>query len=212
VNQSPVQSLKANAPAKINSKGTSVQPGNIFIVSAPSGAGKTTLCKALREHFPDLVYSVSFTTRKPRLGEQHGVDYFFITQAEFIRRINADQWAEWARVHDNYYGTSTEYIEKWLHAGKDILLDIDVQGMLQMHKRYPDIITIFVMPPDVEALRERMAFRGADTDEVMNKRLSNAQSEMAQSGFYRHVIVNDLLEDAKRQLIELVEKCRKKTG
>ncbi len=212
MNQGPVHSLKSDEPVKTNEGRTSVQPGKIFIVSAPSGAGKTTLCKALREHFPDLVYSVSFTTRRPRLGEQHGVDYFFITQAEFIRRINADQWAEWALVHDNYYGTSTEYIESRLHAGKDVLLDIDVQGMLQMCKRYPDIITIFVMPPGLESLRERMAFRGADTDEVMKKRLSNAESEMAQSGFYRHVIINDLLEDAKRRLIELVEQYRKNAG
>ena len=189
-----------------------VQSGKIFIISAPSGAGKTTLCSVLRKHCPDMAYSVSFTTRKPRSGEKHGIDYFFITPEEFVRRINADLWAEWAKVHGNYYGTSLEYIENGLRSGKDILLDIDVQGTLQLLERYPESVTIFIMPPSIGVLKERMTFRGADTDEVIRKRLINAESEMAQCGIYRHVIVNDLLEEAEKQLIELVAKYRRDAG
>ena len=190
----------------------SVLSGKIFIISAPSGAGKTTLCNVLRKHYPDMAYSVSFTTRKPRPGEKHGIDYFFITPEEFVRRINADLWADWAKVHGNYYGTSLEYIENGLRSGKDILLDIDVQGTLQLLERYPESVTIFIMPPSIGVLKERMTFRGADTDEVIRKRLINAESEMAQCGIYRHVIVNDLLEEAEKQLIELVAKYRRDAG
>jgi guanylate kinase len=208
LNQNAINIRQPGAPGKPES----VQSGNIFIISAPSGAGKTTLCNVLRKHFPDLAYSVSFTTRKPRPGEKHGIDYFFITPEEFVRRINADLWAEWAKVHDNYYGTSLEYIENGLRSGKDILLDIDVQGALQLLKRYPESVTIFIMPPSVSVLKERMAFRGADTDGVIKKRLINAESEMAQRGIYRHVIVNDLLEEAEKQLIELVATYRRSAG
>lgn len=185
------------------------EKGRLFILSAPSGAGKTTLCRALLDHFKDMTYSVSTTTRSPRPGEQHGKDYFFVSREDFLKSIQNDEWAEWATVHDHYYGTGAEYLDAQLAAGKDVLLDIDVQGARTILKRYPESVTIFIMPPSVSALKERMLFRGADTEEVMKKRLSNAEREMAQRGVYRHVIVNDLLEDAKKQLIELVEKYRR---
>jgi guanylate kinase len=182
--------------------------GNIFIVSAPSGAGKTTLCKALRAHFPDLAYSISYTTRSPRPGEKHGVDYYFITREEFVRRINENQWAEWARVYDHYYGTSAEHIRSWLDQGKDVLLDIDIQGTLQMLERFPEIVTIFIMPPSVDALRERIMSRGTDPEEVVEMRLDSAKDEMAQKDLYRYIIVNDVLERAARELIELIAAYR----
>ncbi|RLC31683.1 MAG: guanylate kinase, partial [Deltaproteobacteria bacterium] len=120
--------------------------GSIFIISAPSGAGKTTLCNALLNKFPDLHYSISHTTRKPRTGESDGVDYFFITSHEFKQNIENGTWAEWAQVHDHFYGTSAQFIDHHLSEGKDILLDIDVNGASQIMNRYPDSITIFIMP------------------------------------------------------------------
>ena len=182
--------------------------GRLFIVSAPSGAGKTTLCKALLDHFPDMRYSVSSTTRKPRPGEKHGVDYFFISKEAFINRIEKGQWAEWALVHENYYGTSADFINDQLSSGNDVLLDIDVQGALQIIKRYSESITIFIMPPDVEELKERMVLRGSDSMEVIEKRLANAEREMDKKDLYQHIIVNDRLEEALSQLIALVSSYR----
>lgn len=178
--------------------------GRLFIVSAPSGAGKTTLCKAVLDHFPDMKYSVSTTTRKPRPGEMPGVDYFFISKEEFLDRIEKDQWAEWALVHENYYGTSARYINDQISVGEDVLLDIDVQGAKQILKRYPESITIFIMPPAFEVLRERMISRGSDGMAVIEKRLLNARQEMDQKDLYQHIIINDRLEEAKARLIALI--------
>lgn len=179
--------------------------GRLFIISAPSGAGKTTLCRALLNHFQDMIYSVSSTTRKPREGENDGTDYFFISREEFLKRIEKDQWAEWAVVHGNYYGTSADYLNSGLFSGKDILLDIDVQGTAQILKRYPESITIFIAPPSFEVLKERMTARGTDSEEIMEERLRNAKEELEQKDLYRHIIVNDNLEDAVSELISVVE-------
>ncbi len=186
--------------------------GKIFIISAPSGAGKTTLCRAVRENFPDMQYSVSHTTRLPRLDETDGVDYFFIEDAAFRKKIEQGEWAEWARVHDHYYGTSQQFLEKCLSAGRDILLDLDVQGAIQMLEHYPDSITIFVMPPSMDALRRRLEKRGTDTPKEIEKRLANAQAEMDRKDLYRYVIVNDSLTAAVARLLSIVESCRKGTG
>ena len=166
------------------------------MVSAPSGAGKTTLCDAARRHLPHLVYSVSSTTRAPRAGEQHGKDYFFVTEAQFREGIDTGQWAEWARVHDNYYGTSARFIEDHLHAGRDVLLDIDVQGAEQILRRYPDAVTIFIMAPSMAVLRQRLTARGLDSGSVIDKRMKNAEAEIARKGIYRHEVVNDDLDTA----------------
>ena len=166
--------------------------------------GKTTLCKAVLDHFPDMKYSVSTTTRKPRPGEIRGEDYFFISKEEFSDRIEQDQWAEWALVHENYYGTSARYINDQLSAGENVLLDIDVQGAKQILKRYPESVTIFIMPPAFEVLRERMMSRGSDSMAVIEKRLLNARQEMDQKDLYQHIIINDRLEEAKARLIALI--------
>jgi guanylate kinase len=185
-----------------------VKKGRLFIISAPSGAGKTTLRRSVLERFTDMLYSVSYTTRPPRNGEQHRIDYYFISQKEFKKGINSGKWAEWAEVHGSYYGTSAEFLDSGLAAGKDILLDIDVQGTIQILKRYPDTITIFVMPPSLQILRQRLELRGTDSKEVIERRLCNAQGEMNQKGVYHHVIVNDDLKTARQQLISLIQKYR----
>ncbi len=178
--------------------------GRLFVVSAPSGAGKTTLCEAVRQRLPDLVYSVSSTTRSPRKGEREGKDYFFVTEAQFQKGIASGQWAEWARVHDNYYGTSNRFLESHLAAGRDVLLDIDVQGAEQIVARYPQAITIFIMAPSLEALCQRLIARGLDSPEVIAKRLDNAKAEIDCRGMYRHVVVNDDLDAAIGQLVAIL--------
>ncbi|MEE4262773.1 MAG: guanylate kinase [Desulfobacteraceae bacterium] len=182
--------------------------GHLFIISAPSGAGKSTLCRAMLDHFADLLYSISYTTRPPRQGEQNGVDYYFIPKDEFKKGISRHQWAEWAEVHGNYYGTSAEFLDKKLSAGRDILLDIDVQGTRQILKRYPGSITIFIMPPTLEILKQRLEDRGTDSPQVIAVRLDNAQKEMAQKAIYRHVVINDRLLDATAEMIAIFENYR----
>jgi guanylate kinase len=182
--------------------------GRLFIISAPSGAGKSTLCKKLRQQYPDIQYSVSYTTRQPRANECNGVDYNFISCESFQKGIQTDQWAEWASVHDNYYGTSKEMIDAYLASGKDVLLEIDVQGMKQIVNKFPDAITIFITPPSIAVLKQRLTERGTDSPEVIEKRLNNAKKEMAFEHLYQHHIVNDNLETASQELIALFSKAR----
>ena len=182
--------------------------GHLFIISAPSGAGKTTLVKAVLQQFRDVLYSISYTTRKPRADEQDGIDYHFISKQDFKKGINKGRWAEWAEVYGNYYGTSAEFIEKGLSSGCDILLDIDVQGTLQILKHYPDSVTIFILPPSMNALRKRLEMRGSDSQAVIEKRLFNAKKEMAQKKMYRHIIVNDILSEAIKELSAIFKKYR----
>ena len=172
------------------------QAGRLFVVSAPSGAGKTTLCKAARKRLPDLVYSVSTTTRQPRMGEKEGRDYFFVSEAHFIKGIDAGRWLEWAKVHDNFYGTSARFVTRHLNAGQDVLMDIDVQGAKQVVRNYPDAITIFIAVPSMAILRRRLMARGLDDTTVIDKRLKNARAEMDRQGMYRHIVVNDNLDAA----------------
>ena len=190
------------------SGGVGVKPGQLFILSAPSGAGKSTLCHALRKRFPEILYSISYTTRKPRKGEKNGIDYYFIPRDEFEAGIDRGQWAEWAQVHDNYYGTSADLLDRGLKRGQDILLDIDVQGMRQIVKRYSSAVTIFIVPPSLEVLRGRLEERGTDSPEVIAVRLKNARKEMAQKDLYHHIIVNDQLAEAVADLIDIFEKYR----
>lgn len=182
--------------------------GRLFIVSAPSGAGKTTICKALLDRFPDIRYSISHTTRSPREGEKEGVDYIFVSREEFLRGIEANQWAEWAEVHGNYYGTSADLLDRMIAEGRYVLLDVDVQGERQLVKRYPDSVTIFIMPPEIDELKARMEARGTDSPEVIARRLDNAKKEIACKDQYQHVIVNDDLDRAVQDIIDIVAAAR----
>jgi guanylate kinase len=176
-------------------------------MSAPSGAGKTTLCKAVRRKFKDLAYSVSFTTRSAREGERNGKDYFFISRVEFEEGINTGRWAEWAEVHGNYYGTSAQWVKGTLAKGRSILMDIDVAGTRQMIERFPRAETIFIMPPSLEELECRLRKRGTDSKETIRVRLKNAQMEIVEKGWYRHLIVNDDLDQAAQRLMALMSAC-----
>ena len=183
--------------------------GRLFIISAPSGAGKTTLCEAVRRRLGDLKYSVSYTTRSPRKGEREGQDYHFISEAEFRQGIDEGRWAEWAKVHGNYYGSSARWIEGTLNSGRDILMDIDLQGTRQMIRHFPEAVTIFIMPPSLTELERRLRLRAADSQETIDLRLRNAKEEIAQRGIYRHEVLNDDIQKATLALVRLIEGYRK---
>lgn len=193
-------------PSGSNLKETNSKQGRLFIISAPSGGGKTTLSKAVVNRFKDILYSVSYTTRSPRNGEQNGVDYYFIQKKDFLKRIESGYWAEWAGVHGNYYGTSAEFLEKGLSSGRDMLLDIDVQGSLQILKNYPNSITIFIMPPSLETLRKRLEMRRTESRTTIKRRLLTAEKEMNQKDLYRYIIVNDELSVSIEKLAAIIEK------
>jgi guanylate kinase len=179
----------------------------LFVLSAPSGAGKTTLCKKLLADFPSMRLSISSTTRKPRGTEQEGVDYYFVSQEEFQNKIQKNRFAEWALVHGNYYGTSKEVIERTMQDGFSVLLDIDVQGAEQLKLAYPnDCFRIFIAPPTLSELESRLRKRGTDSDDVIQKRLKNAEMEMKEGQKFDRVIVNDSLERAYSDLKGIVEK------
>lgn len=192
----------------MNSEGMARNRGHLFIISAPSGAGKTTLANAVLERHGDMLYSVSYTTRKPRATEQDGTDYHFISKQDFEKGIKRGQWAEWAEVYGNYYGTSDQFIVNGLSSGRDILLDIDVQGTIQILKKYPDSITIFILPPSMKILKKRLEMRGTDSPQVIDRRLAYARHEMAQKNLYRHVIVNDNLSEAIEDLNAIIKEYR----
>lgn len=177
----------------------------LIVISAPSGAGKTTLCRRLLSDFKNLTLSISSTTRAPRGTEKDGVEYYFITRGEFEKGIEAEEFAEWARVHDNLYGTSKKTIERAFQNGKDVLLDIDVQGAESLRKAYPnEALTIFISPPSLEILEKRLRDRKTDSEASIQKRMQNAREEMQAIPHFDHVIVNDDLEKAYAELKRIV--------
>jgi guanylate kinase len=187
---------------------TQPRSAHLFIIAAPSGGGKTTLCREVRKRFSDMLYSVSYTTRKLRDGEREGVDYYFIDKNDFENGIAAGEWAEWALVHGNYYGTSGDFLDKGLADGRDILLDIDVQGTRQILEHYTNSVAIFILPPSLEVLQQRLKARGTDSAESIAVRLKNAEKEMSQQDLYHHLIVNDQLSKAVPELISIIENYR----
>ncbi len=178
----------------------------LIVLSAPSGAGKTTLCLKLLRDFPQLELSISTTTRAPRGLEKGGVDYHFVTQDHFKAQIAANRFAEWALVHGNYYGTSKDVIESAFGAGKSILLDIDVQGAASLKKAYPqECVSFFISPPSLVVLEQRLRSRGTDSEESIQKRLNNSREEMARAADFDHTIVNDELDRAYSELCSRID-------
>ena len=174
--------------------------GSIFVISAPSGAGKTTICAKIIRRDPNIRQSVSFTTRLPRKGETDGVDYTFIGKKAFQRMIERNEFIEWAEVHGNFYGTSRKRLEGIMRSGFDVLLDIDTQGARQIRDALEGGVFIFILPPSVKVLRERLQDRKSNTREDMERRLRRAAVEIKDYIMYDYVIVNDLLGDAVRRL------------
>ena len=173
----------------------------LIVISAPSGAGKTTICRRLLQDFPQLVLSISSTTRTPRGQEKHGHEYFFVTREEFERMITAQGFAEWALVHGNYYGTSKDVIDRAFAGGKSVLLDIDVQGGESLRKGYSkECFSVFVEPPSMEILESRLRGRGTDSEETIQKRLTNARKEMREAKHFHLIVVNHDLETAYQEV------------
>lgn len=170
--------------------------GSLFIVSAPSGAGKTTLGKMAVDNIDNLSFSVSYTTREAREGEVEGVHYHFVTKEVFNEMQDKGDFLEWAKVHDNYYGTSKGDIDKLLAQGKDVIFDIDVQGARQLKEKLNNGIYIFILPPSKEACRERLMSRAQDSDEVIEKRLATSLEEIKEVEMYDYVVINDDLNIA----------------
>jgi len=185
-------------------------PGNLFVVAAPSGAGKSSLVNALLQMDSHLVVSISHTTRQPRGQEQHGREYLFIDEAEFRRKIKAGDFFEWAEVHGNLYGTSRAEVEHLIGSGQDVVLEIDYQGALQIKKLFPNAILIFILPPSWDELAQRLTRRGEDQPDVIAQRLANARIEVAQAQYFDFVIINALFETALFDLKAIVHSQRLK--
>lgn len=185
-------------------------PGNLFVVAAPSGTGKSSLVKALMEVDAGVAPSVSHTTRAPRGQEMHGREYFFVSNSEFDAMIAAGDFLEWANVHGNRYGTSRQAIEQRIGSGGDIVLEIDWQGALQIKRLFPNAILVFVLPPSLEELRSRLERRGEDSPEVIELRLKNAGEELSQASHFDFVIINEIFERALFDLKAIVHAQRLK--
>ena len=180
------------------------ESGLLIIISAPSGTGKSTLCRKLISNFPSARYSVSLTTRAPRRGEVQGKDYFFVSKNEFKHKIKRDELAEWALVHGHYYGTPKDFLKKNLVRGKDVVLDIDVRGAMKLKKRYPQAVFIFLAPPSFSELERRIKGRKRNSEATIKKRLTNALWEMGRIGSYDYLVINDRLVDAFTQVKSII--------
>ncbi len=182
--------------------------GSLFMVAAPSGAGKSTLVNALLAQEPTIKLSISTTTRPPRPGEEHGREYFFTTAEDFVQRAEAGEFIEWAEVHGNYYGTSRLFVEEQTRAGTDILLEIDWQGARQVKKQYPQAFGVFILPPSIAALEERLHKRGQDEPHVITRRLLAAGGEIAHAPEFEYVIINEEFPVALLELSAIVRSAR----
>lgn len=183
-------------------------PGNLFVVAAPSGAGKSSLVRALLELDSHVQPSVSHTTRAPRGQEKHGREYYFVSKPEFDAMVQADAFLEWANVHDQRYGTSKKAIEERMTQGADVILEIDFQGAMQVKKIFANAVTIFVLPPSWEELRSRLERRGEDAPELIELRLRNAALEVAQAQHFDFVIINEMFDRALFDLKAIVHSQR----
>uniref|UniRef100_A0A832MKT9 Guanylate kinase n=1 Tax=Eiseniibacteriota bacterium TaxID=2212470 RepID=A0A832MKT9_UNCEI len=179
--------------------------GLLLVLSGPSGAGKGTLVERLMAARPECVFSISSTTRPRRATEREGVQYEFVSREEFLRRRDAGHFLEWAEVHDHLYGTPVSFVDDQIHAGRVVVLDVDVQGGASVRRARPDSVSVFIFPPSVEALRARLAQRNTDRPEVVQTRLGHAPGELAQYVHYDYLVVNDDLEQALARLVAIVD-------
>jgi len=198
----PRTKQKANAPAIP----FAFEPGGfLLVISGPSGAGKGSLVDRLVEARPECVFSISATTRPRRSGEENGVQYQFVERDEFVRLRDAGEFLEWAEVHGQFYGTPAKFVDEHVRAGRVVLLDVDVQGGASVRRLRPGAVFVFVYPPSIAALRERLVGRNTDTPEVVERRLANAPGELAQYRDYDYLIINDDLDSASKRLISIVD-------
>jgi len=182
--------------------------GKLFVITAPSGAGKTSLIDAVMKADPSLKISVSYTTRSPRPGEKDGVDYRFVDDATFLAMRGRGEFLESAEVHGNRYGTSKQVILDAIRRGEDLILEIDWQGAQQVRKLYPQCVGIFIHPPSIEELERRMRARGQDSDAVIRRRVANAREELRHAGEFNYAIINKDFEAARHELAEIIRKER----
>lgn len=180
--------------------------GKIIVISAPSGAGKTTLTRQILSEYPDIIFSTSATTRKQRANEIDGVDYYFISEEIFLDKIERDEFAEWERFYDYYYGTYRTQLEDTINSGKHILLEIDVKGALKIKNNYPESVLIFIDPPSIEALISRLKNRKTENEEEFNKRIERAKMELSLKGKFDYLVVNDNLDLAMSELKSIINK------
>jgi guanylate kinase len=183
-------------------------PGNLFIISAPSGAGKTSLVQSLLKHDPHIELSVSHTTRDPRSGEQNGKDYHFVSRETFLEMAKHGEFLESAEVYGNLYGTSQNRIRQEIARGRDILLEIDWQGAAQVRRLFPDCVSIFILPPSLAALEQRLKGRGKDSDTVIAKRMAAVSVDVSHVAEFNYVIINNDLNDALQELAAVVLSAR----
>ena len=182
-----------------------MRKGLLILISGPSGTGKGTVCDLLRKNHPEISYSISATTRQPRPGEQDGVNYYFYDKEKFRQMIDAGELLEWAEVYGNYYGTPKQKVLDRLNAGEDILLEIDTQGALNVMKAMPEGLFIFLLPPSLEELANRLKGRGTETEESLQRRLGAAVDEIKLAHNYRYVVVNDKVEAAEKAIAGIIE-------
>ena len=187
------------------------QSGNLIVISGPSGCGKGTICSKIIERNNNIVLSISMTTRKPRTGEQEGINYYYVTKEEFENRIKDNKFLEYAKVHhDNYYGTPKDKIDEYINKGIDVIAEIDINGALQINKIMPEAIFIFIMPPNMKELKRRLIMRNTESKDQIVERFTKAYQEINEVSKYNYVVINDEIDTAVKKIeaIILSEKCR----
>jgi guanylate kinase len=201
----------STAPASGHPRSSTDRRGLLFIISAPSGTGKTTLCKQLAANLPGLWHSISYTTRKPRPGEEHGRDYYFVEEPTFQEMIARNDFVEWAHVYGHLYGTPWKSLTEKIDQGVDVLLEIDVQGAMQIKKRFEDSVSIFILPPSMTVLRSRLQTRASDTPEEIQQRLHKVKEEVWSFREYAYIVRNEDLDLSLRDLESIFWSERLKT-